>query len=217
MGAASRVGVSGGATTGKKMAAVVVVTLISLTCAVLGEYPAEAERGYGCERGIAALAYNTGTNCSSFGIENKVNLMQLISFKKILFFPPLWCNFVRGGSHCAADHSFCSRTPFWFFRKLHRYCAYSSRASTSTQSNSRQHPLPELLFSLITIMSGGMGKAGGALSTHTQPKHRNGKINFTLYSSLYPAFVIMYFFTLSCQVVFSEHTPFNHSKHIVMK
>lgn len=85
MGAASWVGVSGRATTGKKMAAVVIVTLISLACAVLGEYPAEAERGYGCERGIAALAYNTGTNCSSFEIQNKVNLMQLISLKNHFF------------------------------------------------------------------------------------------------------------------------------------
>ena len=46
-------------------------------------------------------------------------------------------------------------------------------ARTTIQSNPCQHPLPELLFSLITIMRRGMGKAGGGLWTHLQSKERS--------------------------------------------
>ncbi len=61
------------------------------------------------------------------------------------------------------------------------YCAvYSSScvillvwARTTTQSNCSQQPVPELLFSLITVMSRGMGRAGAGLWTHPQSKERN--------------------------------------------
>lgn len=57
-------------------------------------------------------------------------------------------------------------------------------------------------------MSGGMGRAGGGLSTLTQPKHRDWKTNFTLYSSFYSNAVdIVYFFTESCQSLAAVPEP----------
>lgn len=147
------------------------------------------------------------------------------------FFPSLvpFCFFstLSAATIVQRYRSLCSDTSYWFFRKLRRYCAYSSSpfillvwASATTQSNSCQHPLPELLFSLITIMSGGMGRAGGGLSTHTQPKHRDWKTNFTLYSSFYSnAVVIAYFLTQSCQslAAFSMPVPLNRSQRTGIK
>lgn len=211
MRAVGWVGVSGSAPSGKKMAAAVLVTLIPPACA--------CARG-GRDRDVETLD------------ENKANPTQLTSLKRgkfyrdrvflsrVLFF--LGSATVSAATIVQRSRSLCSDTSYGFFRKLPHHCAvYSSSpfillvwASSSSQSNSCQHPLPELLFSLITVMSGGMGRAGGGPSTLTQPKHRDGKINFTLYSSFYSnAVVIMYFLTQSCLslATHSEHVSFNRS------
>lgn len=231
MAAASWVGVSGGATTGKKMAAAVVVTLISLACAcaVLGVISGLRRGGVrGRERGTAALAYDAGPNCSFFckGKQSKPNAAEKFEkFQTTILFASL-VPFIPPAN--LAQPPLCGATALSAVILLTdslESCAAIVHtvavpfillvwASATAQSNSCQHPLPELLFSLITIMSGGMGRAGGGLSTHTQPKHRDWKTNFTLHSSFYSnAVVSVYFFPQSCQslAAFSQPVPFNQS------
>lgn len=96
-------------------------------------------------------------------------------------------------------------------------------ARTTTQSNSCQHPLPELLFSLITIMSRGMGRAGGGLSTHPQPKHRYTDkfhslvISIPVKLSSFISLNIVIQIWTKLQAELSEHVPFIRASRNTLK
>lgn len=93
-------------------------------------------------------------------------------------------------------------------------------AWTTAQSNPCQHPLPELLFSLITIMSRGMGRAGGGLWTHSHSKERNKDIYHFFYLFLANEVAIIHSLKESWLLVWSisgsafwTHAPFDRDRN----